>query len=115
MRLEGVDAASGIHYVRLILYLPSGGGSIDAPPRFIMECTENKGKRDLAWFVSFGGVSNIYFTPPFSAHATATISSPQSQHEPQDDVRGIYEVEAIHQVVGNTAFRRAALSQSGRR
>jgi hypothetical protein len=65
MRLEGVDVASGVHYVRLILYLPSGGGSIDPPPRFVMECTENKGKRDLAWFVSFGGVSNVYFTPPF--------------------------------------------------
>jgi hypothetical protein len=65
MRLEGVDAASGVRYVRLILSLPSVGGSIDAPPRFVMECTENNGKRDLAWFVSFGAVSNVNFTPPF--------------------------------------------------
>ena len=64
-RLEGVDAASGIHYVRLMLYLPSVEGSTDAPPRFTMECTENKGKRDLAWLVSFGAVSNIYFASPF--------------------------------------------------
>lgn len=64
-RLEGVDASSGIHYVRLILSLPTGEKSNQAPPRFIMECTESKGKRDLAWFVSFGGVAGVNFKPPF--------------------------------------------------
>ena len=64
-RLEGVDAGSGIHYVRLILSFPPAENSTQAPPRFIMECTENKGKRDLAWFVSFGGVAGVNFTPPF--------------------------------------------------
>jgi hypothetical protein len=65
MRLEGVDAGSGIHYVRLLLYLRSAEASTDAPPRFTMECTENKGKRDLAWSISFGNVKDIYFTAPF--------------------------------------------------
>jgi hypothetical protein len=87
MRLEGVDAASGIHYVRLILYLPSVGGSIDAPPRFIMECTENKGKRDLAWFVSFGAVSNIYFTPPFRP----TPQQPFPSRNPSTNLKMTFE------------------------
>jgi hypothetical protein len=64
-RLEGVDAGSGIHYVRLILSLPPLEDSTQAPPRFIMECTEIKGRRDLSWFVSFGGVAGVDFTPPF--------------------------------------------------
>ena len=64
-RLEGVDAGSGIHYVRLILSPPPLENSSQAPPRLIMECTEIKGKRDLAWFVSFGGVVGVDFTPPF--------------------------------------------------
>jgi hypothetical protein len=66
-RLEGVDAGSGIHYVRLILSLPPAENSTQAPPQFIMECTESKGKRDLAWLVSFGGVAGVNFTPPFRA------------------------------------------------
>jgi hypothetical protein len=64
-RLEGVDAGSGIHYVRLILSLPPPENSTQTPPRFIMECTEIKGRRGLAWFVSFGGVAGVDFTPPF--------------------------------------------------
>jgi hypothetical protein len=64
-RLEGVDAGSGIHYVRLILFLPPGEDSTPAPAHFIMECTDIKGKRDLAWLLSFGGVAGVNFTPPF--------------------------------------------------
>jgi hypothetical protein len=64
-RLEGVDAGSGIHYVRLILSLPPVENSTQAPARFIMECTEVKAKRDLAWLVSFGGIADVNFIPPF--------------------------------------------------
>jgi hypothetical protein len=65
LRVEGVDAGSGTHYVRLMLSLPAAVGSINAPPRFTMECTESKGKRELSWFLSFGGVEDTQFTPPF--------------------------------------------------
>ena len=65
MRLEGVDTVTGIHYVRLLLSLPAPEGSTKPPPRFTMECTDNKGKRSLAWFVSFGGVADVSFTRPF--------------------------------------------------
>jgi hypothetical protein len=66
-RLEGVDAGSGIHYVRLLLTLPSSGDEqMPTPaPRFTMECRDNKGKRDLLWFVSFGGADDSGFLPPF--------------------------------------------------
>ena len=65
MRLEGVDAVTGIHYIRLLLSLPAQEGSTNAPPRFTMECTDNRGKHDLIWFVSFGGVAGAGFTPSF--------------------------------------------------
>jgi hypothetical protein len=65
MRLEGMDSGFGIHFVRLLLSLPVVAGSSQTPPRFTMECTENRGKRDLAWFVSFGGVDDINYVPPF--------------------------------------------------
>ena len=65
IRLEGVDAVSRIHYVRLLLSLPAPQGSTKPPPRFTMECTEKKGKRSLAWLVSFGGIADVGFTRPF--------------------------------------------------
>ena len=65
LRLEGTDPESGIHYVRLMLSLPAASGETKAPPRFTVECTDNGGKRDLYWVVSFGGVSDTAFTPPF--------------------------------------------------
>jgi hypothetical protein len=65
MKAEGVDAGSGIHYVRLMQWLPAAEGSTEAPPRFSMECTEDKDKRDLSWFASFGGVKDFHYTPPF--------------------------------------------------
>lgn len=65
LRLEGTDPGSGIHYVRLMLSLPPSPGDTKAPPRFTVECTENGGKRDLSWVVSFGGVTDTAYTPPF--------------------------------------------------
>jgi hypothetical protein len=64
LRVEGVDAESGIHYVRLTLQLGHSGKD-NAPPHFTVECTELNGKRDLSWFVAFGGVAPASFTPPF--------------------------------------------------
>jgi hypothetical protein len=86
-RLEGVDAGSGIHYVRLILSLPPIETSNQAPPRFIMECTEIKGKRDLAWFVSFGGVAGVNFTPPFRS----TQAEPFPPRNPSANLRMTFE------------------------
>jgi hypothetical protein len=49
----------------LILSLPPVENSTQAPARFIMECTEIKARRDLAWLVNFGGVAGVNFIPPF--------------------------------------------------
>lgn len=65
LKLEGTDTESGIHYIRLSLSLAVLRGSTETPPRFTMECTDNHGKRGLAWFVSFGGVQSTGFIPPF--------------------------------------------------
>ena len=86
-RLEGVDTGSGIHYVRLILSLPPAETSTQAPPRFIMECTEIKGKRDLAWLVSFGGVADANFTPPFRP----TQARPHPPHNPNANLTMTFE------------------------
>lgn len=86
-RLEGVDAVSGIHYVRLILSFPPVENSPQAPPRFIMECTEIKGTRDLAWLVSFGGVADVNFTPPFRP----TPVQPYPPHNPTANLTMTFE------------------------
>lgn len=65
LKMEGTDTLTGIHYVRLILSLPAGTGDSKAPPRFTLECTEDAGRRDVSWLVSFGGVTETAFTPPF--------------------------------------------------
>jgi hypothetical protein len=69
-KLEGSDAGSGVRYVRLFLSLPKEPNTTQAAPRFTIECTENKKKREMAWFVSFGGIEDYAFTPPF--HPTQT-------------------------------------------
>ena len=56
-RVEGIDPAIGDHYVRLLLSL-SVEGNAERAPRFTVECDERKNKRDLLWFVSFGGVED---------------------------------------------------------
>jgi hypothetical protein len=67
-RIEGKDPGSGVHYVRLLLSLTApGNASQPAPPRFTVECQDLKGKHDLLWFVSFGGVPDPGFAPPFRA------------------------------------------------
>lgn len=63
MRVEGVDAASGIQYVRFSVLGPVAQEG-KAPPRFTLECTESGGKRGVNFLVTFGGVGPTSFTPP---------------------------------------------------
>ncbi|MGA7339105.1 MAG: hypothetical protein WBE72_09230 [Terracidiphilus sp.] len=80
LRLEGTDAGSGIHYLRLSLAAQSSGQTAqDLPPRFTVECRDDKGKYDLRWFVSFGSIPVQSFDPPF--HPTQTdLFPPQYPH-----------------------------------
>jgi hypothetical protein len=87
LRLEGTDAGSGVHYVRLLLSLPKQPDATNAAPRFTIECTENKGRREMAWFVSFGGVEDYAFTPPF--HPTQTDLFPPQY--PSANLRMVFE------------------------
>jgi hypothetical protein len=64
-RVEGADAESGAHYVRLSIALASPGTESDLAPRFTLECRDVKGKHDMFWFLSFGGVPVQSFEPPF--------------------------------------------------
>ena len=72
-RIEATDPGSGVHYVRLSLSLPSTAYP-DLPPRFTIECRDDHGKRDLQWFVGFGGAQDSGFIPPF--HRTQTALFP---------------------------------------
>ncbi|MGD0632104.1 MAG: hypothetical protein ABR987_22460 [Terracidiphilus sp.] len=68
-RLEGVDPESG-HYIRLLLLKTSDtptteASTSEAPPRLTFECVEKDGKRDVRMYVSFGGIKDMSFTPPF--------------------------------------------------
>jgi hypothetical protein len=64
-RVEGTDTDSGARYVRLSVSLAAPGTEPDLAPRFTLECREAKGKHDLFWFLSFGGVPVQPFMPPF--------------------------------------------------
>jgi hypothetical protein len=67
-RVEATDLESGIHYVRLMLSLRGNEESPQrAQPRFTVECQEVNGKREMLWFVTFGGVEDPGFVPPFRA------------------------------------------------
>jgi hypothetical protein len=65
IRAAGTDAESGIRYVRLTVVLAGAESDSSAPAHFTMECTEAGGKRELNWYVSFGGVEVGEFAPPF--------------------------------------------------
>lgn len=65
-RKEATDPESGIHYVRLLLSLASNGDPAKTPvPRFTVQCQDIKGKHQMLWFVSFGGIEDPGFEPPF--------------------------------------------------
>jgi hypothetical protein len=66
-RVEGTDANSGTHYVRLSIPSSAAGTASDLAPRFTLECRDLKGKHNLLWFLSFGGIPIQPFAPPFKA------------------------------------------------
>lgn len=68
-RIEATDPLSGNHYVRLLLSLPPNTTTNQTPPRFTVQCEDIEGKHEMLWFVSFGGVADPGYEPPF--HATA--------------------------------------------
>jgi hypothetical protein len=64
-RVEGVDAGSGVHYLRLSITLPPAAGAAQEPARLTMECRDKSGKHELLWYLSFGGIPEQAFEPPF--------------------------------------------------
>jgi hypothetical protein len=71
LRVEGADADSGTHYVRLSVWSAVSGTEAEMAPRFTIECRDVKGKHDLLWFLSFGGVPVQPFMPPFKPSQSA--------------------------------------------
>jgi len=65
LRLEGVDPETHVHYIRLLLSQPTSTDSAKTPPRLTFECLEKDGKPDFKWYVSFGGITDYRFLPPF--------------------------------------------------
>jgi hypothetical protein len=75
LKLEGVDPEAG-HYLRLMLFETTDAPATEAPtsqapPRLTFECVEKDGKRDVRLYVSFGGIKDMSFTPPF--HVTMGV------------------------------------------
>jgi hypothetical protein len=65
-RFDVIDPETGVHSVRLLLTLPVAGKAAHTDgPRFTIECLDNKGKHDMLWSVSFGGVPDPGFIPQF--------------------------------------------------
>jgi hypothetical protein len=88
LRKEATDPATGIHYVRLSLSLPpKGDGDKAAPPRFTVQCEEVAGKHRMLWFLSFGGVEDSGFDPPF--RPTPTDLYPP--HYPATNIKMIFD------------------------
>lgn len=70
-RNEAIDPATGIHYVRLLLTLPAtADANPSVSPRFTIQCEDIKGKHQMLWFVSFGGVEDPGYAPPFQPSRT---------------------------------------------
>jgi hypothetical protein len=87
-RDEGTDPGSGIHYLRLsVTSAPLSDGSPE-PPRLTMECREKNGKHDLLWYLSFGGVPEQSFEPPFHATDTQLFPPPLPREKLTMDFEG---------------------------
>jgi hypothetical protein len=86
-RVDGVDPGSGIHYLRLSITGAPAIGAAQDPPRLTMECRDKNGKHDLLWYLSFGGISEQGFEPPF--HPTDT--DPFPPHLPRQKLTMIFE------------------------
>lgn len=71
--LHGKDASSGTEYVRLLL-LEEANSSPEATPQgsptFTIECTQLRNRRELHFYVNFGGVEDVAFAPPFKPTQT---------------------------------------------
>ncbi|HZL52824.1 MAG TPA: hypothetical protein VFC37_17975 [Terracidiphilus sp.] len=88
LRIEATDLESGIHYVRLMLSLRTNEDAAQTTqPRFTVECQDIKGKQEMLWFVSFGGVEDPGFVPPFRA-TQANLYPP---HYPGVDLKMTFE------------------------
>src|ERR1039457_326247 len=88
LRIEATDLESGIHYVRLLLSLRTNEDAAQtAQPRFTVECQNIKGKREMLWFVSFGGVEDPGFVPPFRAMQ----ANPYPPHYPGVNLKMTFE------------------------
>ncbi len=65
-RNEATDPLSGNHYVRLLLSLPAKADTDqNTQPRFTIQCEDVKGKHQMLWFLSFGGVEDPGYERPF--------------------------------------------------
>jgi hypothetical protein len=85
-RVEGTDAESGIHYLRLLLSLPP-----------------IKRRRYP------NGAAAIYRR--VSGHASRPIPPSLPQSQSQDDFRGLHQIKAVHSIMVCIAIRSVALSQ----
>jgi hypothetical protein len=83
--LHGIDSSSKTEYLRLFLLadgtakapdpLHPADPSIPEPtpqvsPTFTIECTQLGSRRELHFYVNFGGVEDIAFAPPFMPTST---------------------------------------------
>jgi hypothetical protein len=73
--LHGSDPGSGTEYVRMFLLADTDASTLSdstpqGSPTFTIECTQLHNRRELYFYVNFGGVEDIYFTPPFKPTST---------------------------------------------
>jgi len=74
--LRGTDPSSGTEYLRLLLAADMGESPLSlepspqASPTFTIECTQRRNRRELHFYVNFGGVKDTAFTPPFKPTPT---------------------------------------------
>ncbi|QNI33099.1 hypothetical protein H7849_03730 [Alloacidobacterium dinghuense] len=69
--LHGTDAGSDTQYLRYFLLADSGEEAMpQSAPTLVIECTQAHNRRELHFFVNFGGVEDIAFTPPFKPTPT---------------------------------------------
>jgi hypothetical protein len=85
-RISGLEAASNIHYVRLIL-----SGSLPTPPAadspapspgptLIAQCTlKPNGKSSFELLANFGGVADLAFYPPWTPASKQDLFPPRTE------------------------------------
>jgi hypothetical protein len=84
-RISGLDPASNIHYVRLILsgslHTSSPADSALLPgPTLIAQCTmKPNGKSSFELFANFGGASDLAFYPPWTPTSKQDLFPPRTE------------------------------------